>query len=52
MGCLYTKIFINNNEYEMLVDSGAEICTISEEYYNKIVKDNPKIPIIPLTGLT
>lgn len=52
MGCPYTKMLINNKEYEMLVDSGAEICAISEEYYNKIVKDNPKIPIIPLTGLS
>lgn len=36
----------------MLVDSGVDICAISEEYYNRIIKYYTKIPIIPLTGLS
>lgn len=50
MGSPYIKIFINNWEYQMLVDSRAEICALSEEYCDKIIQDDPKILAIPLTG--
>lgn len=36
----------------MLVDSGAEICAISEEYYKDINQNDKNIPVIPLTGLS
>jgi len=36
----------------MLIDSGAEICAISEEYYNDINQSDPRIPVIPLTGFS
>jgi len=52
LGCPYIKTFINNKEYEMLLDSGAEICALSEEYYDQIIQDDSKIPVIPLTGLS
>lgn len=52
LGCPYIKTSINNREYDMLIDSGAEICAISEEYYNNIIQDDSKIPVIPLTGLS
>lgn len=42
---------INGNNYEMLIDSGAEISAISEAYFEQIIKNDPKTPMIPLTGL-
>jgi len=37
-GYPYVNVNIQNNQYEMLVDSGAEISAISTEYEETIMK--------------
>jgi len=51
---LCTDIYVNIHEqkYEMLIDSGAEISTISTEYEEAILKSDKSTPTLPLTGMT
>ncbi|CAH1723231.1 unnamed protein product [Aphis gossypii] len=50
-GCPYISIRIHDTQYEMLVDSGAEISAISTEYENTILESDKSIPTLPLTGM-
>jgi len=50
-GCPYIKVHINDKEYNMLIDSGAEISVISTEYEKIIRERDDNLPTLPLTGL-
>lgn len=50
-GCPYIKIHIDDKEYKMLIDSGAEISVISTEYERLIREGNNNLPTLPLTGI-
>lgn len=49
--CPYISIRINNILYEMLINSGADISSISEKYQQLLLQDDVRMPTIPLTGL-
>lgn len=50
-GCPYISVLIYGREYELLVDSGAEISAISTKYEDKITSNNQVIPTLPLSGM-
>lgn len=45
------RVRINEIDYEMLIDSGAEINAISEKYKNLIISNNERIPVLPINGM-
>jgi len=51
-GCPYIYVNIQEQKYEMLIDSGAEISAISTEYEESILKSDKSTPTLPLTGMT
>lgn len=51
-GCPYVNRNIQDDLYEMLVDSGAEISAISVRYEEEIIKKTGQLPTLSLTGLS
>lgn len=51
-GCPYINISINDIEYEMLIDSGAEVSVISNKYEDRILNRNSQTPTLPLVGMS
>lgn len=50
-GCPYIQVQINEKNYKMLIDSGAEISAISEKYLNLILLDDKRTPVLPVNGM-
>jgi len=47
----YIRCFIEGEEIEVLVDTGATISVLTKEVVDTIIKKNPKIPQLPVTGV-
>lgn len=50
--CPFINISINDIEYEMLIDSDAEVSIISTKYENQILNYNTNTPTLPLVGVS
>lgn len=51
-GCPFIMVKIDNHEYEMLIDSGADVSVVSIPYEETIRKINKTIPMLPITGVS
>lgn len=48
----FVNITVNNEEFEMLVDTGGDHSAISLRYFKQIMEKDSKIPRIPIGGAT
>ncbi|KAG5862726.1 hypothetical protein JTB14_022798 [Gonioctena quinquepunctata] len=46
------KIRVGEQEIETLLDSGSDVCAVSERFYDCLKREMPNIPILPVSNLS